>query len=78
MRRAEVRMRSEVVGHLTQDEQGYTFAYTPAYRLRAGAEPVSLTLPLWEHPWLALIDALIKVSRLGWPQIQLSINPTLK
>lgn len=52
MRQAEVRMHSEVAGHLIQDEQGYTFAYTLAYRLRAGAEPVSLTLPLREQPYV--------------------------
>ena len=46
MRRAEVYLHGQLAGHLTQDEQGFTFAYAPSYLLLAGAEPVSLTLPL--------------------------------
>ena len=48
MRQAEVHMHGQVAGHLKQDEQGYTFAYTPEYLAAAIAEPVSLTLPLRE------------------------------
>ena len=52
MRQAEVRMHDQVAGHLTQDEQGYTFGYAPAYLQLAGAEPISLTLPLRELPYV--------------------------
>ncbi|WP_019946910.1 HipA N-terminal domain-containing protein [Hymenobacter aerophilus] len=54
MRQAEVRMYNQVAGYLTQDEQGYTFAYAPAY-LQDGAGPISLTLPLREQPYVALV-----------------------
>lgn len=55
MRQAEVRMHDQVAGYLTQDEQGYTFAYAPAYLRRVGAGPVSLTLPLRELPYVELV-----------------------
>lgn len=52
MRQAEVYMHGQVAGHLKQDEQGYTFAYTPGYLAAATAEPVSLTLLLREQPYV--------------------------
>jgi serine/threonine-protein kinase HipA len=52
MRQAEVYLRGQLAGHLTQDEQGYTFAYAPAYLLIPLAEPVSLTLPLRPAPYV--------------------------
>lgn len=52
MSRAEVHLHGQLAGHLTQDEQGYTFAYAPAYLAAAGAEPVSLTLPLRHAPYV--------------------------
>ena len=52
MRQAEVHMHGQVAGHLKQDEQGYTFAYTPDYLAIDTAEPVSLTLPLREQPYV--------------------------
>ena len=52
MRQAEVHMHGQVAGHLKQDEQGYTFAYAPDYLAAATAEPVSLTLPLREQPYV--------------------------
>lgn len=52
MRQAEVHMHDQVAGLLKQDEQGYTFAYTPDYLAWAAAEPVSLTLPLRKQPYV--------------------------
>lgn len=52
MRRAEVYLHEQLAGHLTQDEQGYTFAYARAYLAAAGTEPVSLTLPLRAEPYV--------------------------
>ena len=52
MRQAEVHMHGQVAGHLRQDEQGYTFAYAPDYLQLNGTEPVSLTLPLREQPYV--------------------------
>ncbi|GAB3298424.1 HipA N-terminal domain-containing protein [Hymenobacter tenuis] len=52
MRKAEVYRHEQLAGHLTQDEQGYTFAYSPNYLATAGAEPVSLTLPLRAAPYV--------------------------
>jgi serine/threonine-protein kinase HipA len=50
MRTAEVHLHGKLAGHLTQNEEGYTFTYTPQYRQAALAQPVSLTLPLREQP----------------------------
>ena len=68
MRKAEVHLHGQLAGHFTQDEQGYTFAYTPAYLLTRLAEPVSLTLPLRAAPYvervlLPFFDGLIPE---GW------------
>lgn len=52
MRKAEVYLHAQLAGHLTQDEQGYTFAYAPAYLATAGAAAVSLTLPLRTAPYV--------------------------
>ncbi|TVT36973.1 phosphatidylinositol kinase [Hymenobacter setariae] len=68
MRKAEVHLHGQLAGHLTQDEQGYTFAYTPDYLLIVAAESVSLTLPLRAAPYvertmLPFFDGLIPE---GW------------
>ena len=68
MRKAEVHLHGQLAGHLIQDEQGYTFAYTPSYLLTPLAEPVSLTLPLRAAPYvervlLPFFDGLIPE---GW------------
>ena len=52
MRQAEVHMHDQIAGYLKQDEQGYTFAYTPDYLAMDTAEPVSLTLPLRDQPYV--------------------------
>lgn len=44
-------MHGQLAGHLIQNEEGYTFTYTLAYQQLAGAEPVSLTLPVREQPY---------------------------
>lgn len=52
MRKAEVYLQGHLAGHLTQDEQGYTFAYAPEYLQAAGAGAISLTLPLRPAPYV--------------------------
>lgn len=68
MRKAAIHLHGQLAGHLTQDEYGYTFAYTPAYLLASLAEPMSLTLPLRAAPYvervlLPFFDGLIPE---GW------------
>lgn len=46
MKRAEVLVHDRPAGTLTESDSGYTFCYHADYLLAAGAEPVSLTLPL--------------------------------
>ncbi|CAN5793259.1 HipA N-terminal domain-containing protein [soil metagenome] len=48
MRKAEIKFREDTAGWLTQDENGYHFAYDAAYLQSPNPEPVSLTLPLQE------------------------------
>ena len=52
MRKAAVHVHEQLAGHLTQDEHGYTFAYLPDYLLQHEAQPVSLTLPLRQDPYV--------------------------
>nr|WP_320059410.1 HipA N-terminal domain-containing protein [uncultured Bacteroides sp.] len=46
MKQARIYMREQLVGVLTEDENGFTFTYDDAYLLLDAAEDVSLTLPL--------------------------------
>ena len=52
-------MHGQVAGHLTQDEHGYTFAYTPGYRQSTAPHPVSLTLPLRESPYVEIDEKVV-------------------
>lgn len=77
MRKAAVHVHGQLAGYLTQDEQGYTFAYTDDYLGAATAEPVSLTLPRRAMPYVERVlfpffDGLIpegwllEVAELNW------------
>jgi serine/threonine-protein kinase HipA len=52
MRSAEVHLHGKLAGHLTQDEEGYTFTYTPHLQAEF-AQPVSLLVKaraaLWQQ-----------------------------
>lgn len=52
MRSAEVHLHGKLAGHLIQNEEGYTFTYTPQHLQTTLAQPVSLTLPLREQPYV--------------------------
>ena len=51
MKQADIFLRGEKVGILTEDENGYTFEYDADYLTSANAEAVSLTLPLSDKPY---------------------------
>lgn len=51
MRKANILYRDMLAGRLTEDDEGYTFAYDARYLAAPGAEPVSLTLPLTAEPY---------------------------
>lgn len=51
MRKAAIKIEEHVAGWLTQDEDGYRFAYRSEYVVLPGAWPVSLTLPLTVVPY---------------------------
>ena len=48
MKQGKVLLREHLAGLLTEDENGFTFAYDPDYLKQPWAEAVSLTLPLTE------------------------------
>ncbi|MDQ1090526.1 MULTISPECIES: HipA N-terminal domain-containing protein [unclassified Siphonobacter] len=48
MRKATIKMGTQVAGWLTQDENGYHFIYDSDYLKNQGVKPISLTLPLQE------------------------------
>ena len=48
MRKAIIKMDTQIAGWLTQDENGYHFEYDPVYLSQPNAKPISLTLPLQE------------------------------
>lgn len=51
MRKAEIKIKNQTAGWLTQDENGYTFLYDSHYLATDNPEPVSLTLPLRAAPY---------------------------
>lgn len=55
MKKANVFMYNDLAGVLTEDENGYAFAYTPAYLANKSAEPISLTLPLTDKPYVSSV-----------------------
>lgn len=48
MRKAIIKIDTQMAGWLTQDDDGYHFEYIKAYLNQTDAKPVSLTLPLRE------------------------------
>jgi serine/threonine-protein kinase HipA len=48
MRKAIIKIDTQMAGRLTQDDNGYHFEYDKAYLNQTAAKPVSLTLPLQE------------------------------
>ena len=52
MKRVKVFLYDTLAGVLTEDENGYTFVYDPAYLASENAEAISLTLPLSAKPYL--------------------------
>ncbi|MFQ5640768.1 MAG: HipA N-terminal domain-containing protein [bacterium] len=52
-RTGKVFMHAIQAGVITEDETGYSFAYSTDYLQRNDAEPVSLTLPLRDEPFIS-------------------------
>lgn len=53
MKQAKVFMYNNFAGILTEDENGYTFVYDSQYLANKIAEPISLTLPLTDNPYIS-------------------------
>ena len=51
MKQAGIYVNDVFCGILTEDEEGFHFAYSPDYLGRADATPVSPTMPLTEKPY---------------------------
>ena len=47
-------MHDQLAGILSETDEGYQFAYQPGY-VEAGAEAVSLTLPLSSKPYISRV-----------------------
>ena len=53
MKQAKIIIHDTVAGILTEDENGYTYVYSPTYLSSENAEPISLTLPLTDKPYVS-------------------------
>jgi serine/threonine-protein kinase HipA len=53
MKQAKVLMYDKPAGIITEDENGYTFVYDSAYLVTPDAEPISLTMPLTNKPYIS-------------------------
>ena len=51
MRKAEIRMLGQAAGHLTETDEGYTFAYASDYAANPENLPLSRLLPLRTEPY---------------------------
>ncbi len=48
MRKAIIKLNTQIAGWLTQDDQGYHFEYAKDYLSQKDPRPISLTLPIQE------------------------------
>lgn len=55
MRTAKVYYHDKIAGILSETEEGYVFRYDTGYLQAREVEPVSLTLPLNEKPYLSKV-----------------------
>jgi len=53
MKQAKIFIYNNLAGVLTEDENGYTFVYDPQFLANRTAEPVSLTMPLTDKPYIS-------------------------
>lgn len=51
MRKANILWNHQHAGMLSETTEGYEFVYDAGYLKSKGAQPVSLTLPLADHPF---------------------------
>ncbi len=51
MKQGKIYLYDQFVGLLTEDENGFCFAYAPEYLGKPNAEAISLTLPLTDVPY---------------------------
>lgn len=55
MKQGNVYFKNILAGTIREDEDGFTFQYDPEYLQRDDAQPVSLTLPLREEPYVSQV-----------------------
>ena len=55
MKQGNVYFKNVHAGIIREDEDGFTFQYAPEYLRREDAQPVSLTLPLREEPYVSQV-----------------------
>ena len=55
MKQGNVYFMNILAGTIREDEDGFTFQYDPDYLQRDDAQPVSLTLPLREEPYVSQV-----------------------
>jgi len=55
MKQGNVYFKNILAGTIREDEDGFTFQYDHDYLQRDDAQPVSLTLPLREEPYVSQV-----------------------
>ena len=55
MRKALIKMDTQIAGRLIQDDKGYHFEYDAVYLSQTDAKPISLTLPLQEKVYTSKV-----------------------
>lgn len=55
MKQGNVYFKNILAGTIREDEDGFSFQYDPDYLQRDDAQPVSLTLPLREEPYVSQV-----------------------
>lgn len=55
MKQGNVYFKNILAGTIREDEDGFTFQYDQDYLQRDDAQPVSLTLPLREEPYVSQV-----------------------
>ncbi|MFI3322570.1 MAG: HipA N-terminal domain-containing protein [Rikenellaceae bacterium] len=55
MREADIYCNDKIAGVLIESENGYIFTYNKEYLNSKYAEPISLTLPLTDKPYISMV-----------------------
>ena len=80
MKKADIYYKNQLAGLLTEDEEGYHFAYDKDYLAQPQAKPISLTYPYRKHLTTAVYFSLFLTDsspKAGYCKLLLTIGNSI-